>query len=90
MINGDVNEFVDHIKYGDELIFKYEGKTYFLEGLFENEIFTLYLDRWNPPADDYIWLASSKERYPADEFLKAKIWDGKSFWEVENQIEWID
>lgn len=23
-------------------------------------------------------------------FLKAKIWDGKSFWEVENDLAWLD
>ena len=26
----------------------------------------------------------------ADKFLEAKIWDGKSFWEVESEMEWVD
>ena len=29
MKNGDVREFVDHIHYGDELWFLYEGKNTF-------------------------------------------------------------
>ena len=23
-------------------------------------------------------------------FLEAKIWDGKCFWEVEKEMEWVD
>lgn len=25
-----------------------------------------------------------------ERFLKAKIWDGKSFWEVEKELAWLD
>ena len=25
-----------------------------------------------------------------EKFLKAKIWDGKSFWEVEKDLAWLD
>ncbi len=25
-----------------------------------------------------------------EKFLKAKIWDGKSFWEVEQELAWLD
>ncbi len=25
-----------------------------------------------------------------EKFLKAKIWDGKSFWEVEKELAWLD
>ena len=25
-----------------------------------------------------------------EKFLKAKIWDGKSFWEVEHELAWLD
>ena len=25
-----------------------------------------------------------------EKFLKAKIWDGKSFWEVEKELTWLD
>ncbi len=25
-----------------------------------------------------------------EKFLKAKIWDGKSFWEVEEELAWLD
>ena len=43
MIDGNVNEFVDHIQYGDELWFIYDNKKYFLEGLPENGVCKLFL-----------------------------------------------
>ena len=43
MKNGNVREFVDHIHYGDELWFIYDGKKYFLEGWTNNDILELCL-----------------------------------------------
>ena len=33
MKNGNVNEFVDGLHYGDERIFLYRGQKFFIEGL---------------------------------------------------------
>ena len=38
MQNGNVNEFIDLMHYGDELIFMYDGKKYFLQGFKEDDI----------------------------------------------------
>lgn len=91
MINGNVNDFVDKLYYGDELIFIYQGNKYFIQGFFEEGIYRLYVDRWNPPSDDYIWVGKGdNHNYPVKEFLDAKIWNNKSFWQVENEMEWVD
>lgn len=91
LINGNVTRFVDHVYYGDELLFVYEDCKYFLQGFQEGGKFILYLDRWEPPAEDYIWVGTGNEKdYPVQDFLEAKIWNGKSFWEVEEKIEWVD
>ena len=92
MINGNTSEFVDHIHYGDELVFLFRGQKFFLQGFRNNSgRYTLYLDRWDPPSDDYIWIGTGDDReYPVDDFLEARIWAGKSFWEVEREIEWLD
>ena len=51
----------------------------------------MYLDRWEPPATDYIWVGIETDTdYPVDEFLNAPIWDGKSFLEIESEVEWVD
>lgn len=91
MINGNVNEFVDHIHYGDELIFIFDGKKYFLQGLLTDGKYTLYLDRWSPPSDEYIWFGiGDDKKYPVNEFLDAKIWNGKNFWQAECDMKWVD
>ncbi len=91
MINGNVSEFVDHIHYGDELVFTFRGRKFFLQGLSEKGVYTLYLDRWDPPSNEYLWVGKGKaNNYPVDEFLNAKIWDGKAFWDAEQEMEWID
>lgn len=33
---------------------------------------------------------SNNKDYPVLEFEKAKIFNGKSFWEAEKDIEWVD
>lgn len=90
MINGDVTEFVDRIHYGDELWFLYRGKKYFLEGWLEKSTLKLFLyDMTDNNGDQYTWLGDEKN-YPVEQFLIAPIWDGKTFWEVQEQMEWID
>lgn len=91
MIDGNVNEFVDYIHDGAELVFLYKGQKFFLQGFFEDEKYTLVLDRWEPPADDYIWVGvGGSKGFPVKEFLDAPIWDGRTFWEVERQMQWVD
>lgn len=92
MQDGNVNEFIDMMHYGDELIFMYEGEKYFLEGFKEGDICTLYLDRWEPPSDGYIYVVSGApgEGYPVEKFLEAKIWNGKNFWQAESDMKWVD
>lgn len=43
IIDGNVNEFVDHIQYGDEPWFIYDNIKYFLEELPENGVCNLFL-----------------------------------------------
>ena len=28
--------------------------------------------------------------YPVQEFLMARLWDGRTFWEAESEMEWVD
>lgn len=91
MINGNVNEFIDNLSCGEELIFIYGKQKFFLQGYKENGKFTLFLDRWEPPSDDYVWIGVGDEKhYPVEKFLSAKLWDGRDFWSAESEIEWTD
>ena len=91
MINGNLNDFVDGVYYGYEQEFTYRGLTFFIQSLpLDDGCIYLLLDRWNPPADDYILKLPMKDGiYPAEEFLNAPIWDGRTFWEAEGEMEWV-
>ena len=89
MKNGNVQEFVDHIHYGDELWFLYNDTKYFLEGWIENDILELVLYEMKENGRDYKWKGDNNN-YPVEDFLSDKIFDGKTFWEIENDITWVD
>lgn len=89
MIHGNVTEFVDHIHYGDELWFLYRGKKYFLEGWSNEPLLQLRLYEIIPDGATYIWEGDEKN-YPVSQFLNAPIWDKKTFWQVQEQMDWID
>lgn len=94
MINGDPNEFIEGLYYGDERFYVYKGVKYFLQGYTENDqhVLELYAIEVHSEDDEFHWsLCSGKhDPYPVKGFEEAKIFDGKSFWEVEDEIEWVD
>ena len=89
MKNGNVQEFVDHIHYGDELWFLYNGTKYFLEGWIENDILELVLYEMKENGQDNKWKGDNNN-YPVEDFLSDRIFDGNTFWEIENDITWVD
>ncbi len=92
MINGDPKEFIDGLHYGDERFFMFSGRKYFVQGYFEGGKPMLILYIFEPEEEfGCVWKAfSSDENYPVDAFEKAKVFNGKSFWEVEGEIQWVD
>ena len=91
MINGSAKEFIEGLHYGDERFFLWNGCKYFIQGFFESEKPMLELYVLEPSANDFEWRALSKDNsYPVSEFENAKIFDGKTFWEIEKDIEWVD
>ncbi len=92
MIDGDLNAFLDDLACGFELVFIFRGKKYFLEGYWnDDDKPTYYMWTLDPPAEDYsLILVGEGKQYPIEEFLALKIWDGKTFMEVQDEIQWVD
>ncbi len=90
MINGDAREFIDGLHYGDERFFLYNGDKYFIQGYYDDgkPMLELYIIE----ADNNLeWRAiSENNNYPVEEFENAKIFNNKTFWEIESEIEWVD
>lgn len=91
MINGDFNCFFETISVGMEAFLKYRDRKYLVQGWFNEDTkkqffsvddITHYCKIWSTESD------SMEDN--ARTFLNAPIFDGKSFLEVEDEIEWVD
>ena len=93
MINGNVNEFIENLYYGSEMNFAYADKQYFIQGWMEQGLFTLELCQTIPLTTNEgycVWKdATDSSQVCVNNFLNAKIFDGKTFWEVEQEIDWL-
>lgn len=92
MQNGSVNDFVNHLNYGVELFFIFNGFHYLVEGWYEEDIGKNHLMLCilgDSPSSGYVWEDYSDAMSSCSEkFLEAKIFFGKSFWEIEKDIFW--
>ena len=47
--------------------------------------------QYSPPSETDIWECDAATMEAClNAFLDARIFDGKTFWEVESEIEWVD
>ena len=92
MINGSANEFVDRIYTCQDTVFIYKGRKYWFQGYMPNEN-TVHMEifQTDPDAEDYVWEYNGSSIKEGEEaFQTAPIFDGKTFWEVEQEMEWVD
>ena len=95
MKGGCVNDFLDHVTYEEEAI-RYNGKKYFFHGLLRNpdtEMYEFVIDLW----DKNDWFVETVYRTTAptadecmNRFLHDPIIDGHRFWDIENEMEWVE
>ena len=91
MINGDPKEFIEGLHYGDERFFLYGGCKYFIQGYCSEGKYMLEMYCTEPDDVDFYWsVFSDNDNYPVAEFENAPIFNGKTFWEAEKDIEWVD
>lgn len=92
MKNGDVNDFLNQLYYGGELVFEYAGIRYFIQGWTTSDRNFMALDYVsNEKFKKYIWTheaATMKEC--ADAFLSAPIWNGNNFSQIQEEVTWSD
>lgn len=92
MINGNANEFVDRIYSCQDTVFIYDGIKYWFQGYMPTEDSVhMEIFQQQPSSEEYIWEYNGKSIEEGQQlFLKAPIFNGKTFWEVETEIEWVD
>lgn len=94
MIGGNIRDFTDQLNYGQEIVFSYQGKKYFIQGWWSSENCEASLvltDESSEEFTGYLWEHHdpSMERC-AEAFLTTPIWDGKNFLQIEKEVTWTD
>ena len=94
MINGSVTDFIDQLYYGQELVFAYNGKKYFIQGWMnddKSESTMVLTEVDSKPFAGYLWeYKSDNMRTCAEAFLTAPIWDDKDFLQIQESVIWSD
>ena len=95
MINGNANDFIDKLSYEDHYVL-FNDIKYFLNGCQvskneEGKIISARLEVYDLTNNLTIFSVTKKSISEClSEFQEAKIWSGKSFWDIEQEIEWVD
>lgn len=92
MIGGNPNEFLDRIYSCQDTIFSYRGITYWFQGYMPNEN-TVHMEitQYLPPSERYVWEYDGTTIEECQQaFLEVPLFEGKMFWEAEQEIDWLD
>ena len=92
MINGNAGEFIDRIYTCQDTVFVYNGIKYWFQGYMpDDNSVHMEVFQTEPAADGYIWVYDGCCISEGQEaFQEAPIFNGKTFWNVESEIEWVD
>ena len=87
MINGDPHDFIEISNSGQNIQYIFRGKKYWFQGYNKGDAFFMKIYHCEPPYED-TWSGFDSDNFICGEaFQKAPIFDGKTFWEVEDEIE---
>ena len=95
MINGNASDFIENLSYEDNYAF-FRGNKYFFNGCQvrkndEGKIIEVRLEVYNLTENTMVFSIKTPSIQKCIEaFENAEIFDGKTFWEAENEIEWVD
>lgn len=92
MINGKANDFIDRIYSCQDTVFIFNDVKFWFQGyMLDDKSIHMEIFQVDPAKDDYVWVYNGKSILEGQvAFQKAPIFNGKTFWEVEKDIEWVD
>ena len=92
MINGNAGEFIDRLYSCQDTVFVYNGIKYWFQGyMTAGNLVHMEIFQTDPPMDGYIWVYDGNSISEGQmAFQEAPIFNGRSFWDVEADIEWVD
>lgn len=95
MINGNPRRFIEELAYQDHCISLKDKKIYFnaCQCKFDtsNKPISCSLEVYNLTDNNLLFSTEQANQTECiKELEKAKIFDGKTFWQVEKDMQWID
>ncbi|MBO4446136.1 MAG: hypothetical protein J5782_04240 [Clostridia bacterium] len=93
MIDGNITEFIDSLYYGQEIVFIFKDKKYFIQGWWseDRKRTTMVLTDVNDNTPGYLWKHEADSMIEcAEAFLAAPIWDEKDFLQIQEDVIWSD
>lgn len=95
MIDGDAHDFIDKLAYEDHYIL-FDSRKYYLNGCQmrkedDGKAVSVRLEVYDLSSKTTVF-STVEESASAClvAFAEAKIWAGKSFWQAEKDMTWID
>lgn len=92
MIGGTPNEFLERVYSCQDTIYLYKGIKYWFQGYMPT-FNTVHMEviQYQPPSDRFVWEYDGSTIEECQQaFIHAPIFNGKSFWDAEQDIEWVD
>lgn len=92
MIDGNPHEFLEQLSSCQNTIFIYNGCKYWFQGYMpERGKVHMELYEHEPPSEGVVWeYDGAAIDEGIEDFIKAPIFNKKTFWEVEEDIQWVD
>lgn len=94
MIDGNARDFLNKLYYEDHYVI-FNGEKYFLNGCqtkkLDNGTESVRLEVYNLTRDTTVFSVTKTSAADCiDAFEEAVIWNGRTFWEIESEIMWVD
>ena len=94
MEGGRVNDFIDTFSYQSVAVV-FKGKKYFSDGITSDvngkfSFFVIKVDEKGEFLEDVYDFVGNSIPDCISAFENAPIWDGKTFWQAEQEMEWVD
>ena len=91
MINGNPNEFLEVVASGQDITYKFKEDIYWFQGYNKGDKFRMEIFKHIPAEEGFTWECEEETYLDClNRFINDPIFDGKTFWEVEQEIEWGD
>ncbi len=99
MNNQEITEFREMLYYGmDNIIFNIAGTVFQINSGWENDVHSILVYRiikkssteGSEVYEEIFDSNDSRAEENIKRFFDEPIFDGKTFWEVEQEIEWVD